>query len=92
MPAGFIKHLSNQPLRQFDFQTVAVLVEDIQASVWHVAGRGLADGDLLRHQAQAINLRRFGIAEIEDLHRLFLSDAPGTPRGLLDGVDIKTRL
>jgi hypothetical protein len=38
---------SNQPLRQFDLQTVAVLVEDIQAGDGHVARGGLADSDLL---------------------------------------------
>jgi transposase-like protein len=40
-----------------------------------VAGRGLADGDLLTPKAQTVNLRRFGIAEVEYLHRLFLADA-----------------
>ena len=48
--------LAQQLLGQRHFQTVAGVVENVQATVGHVARRGLRDRDLLGHQLQALLL------------------------------------
>src|ERR1039457_4475054 len=79
----------DQPFGQGDLDGVAVLIEDVQSGLRHVARSGLAHGNLLGHQFKARHLCRSPMTE--KMHRdiPLLPYPPGTTRGLLQGVDVE---